>query len=118
MSRYNCVLDFPLTANNLPAQIETTLASQHLDLVFKGGQEYWVAREPAGTASLPHLVTVEVLLASPRNDLWQITCIAQNVALPLQRVNHCFEIFDRLQKALGQLRQAEVLAAGGSHRLH
>lgn len=102
MARYTCSFTLAATNNtNLRQAIAEVLQECNLELVYERA-EYIMARESLGRTSLAKLVAIEVLIDtiySTQTEM-RLTLVAKNEELPLQIDNHCYQIFERINRAI------------------
>jgi hypothetical protein len=67
-------------------------------------EDYVIAREIPGQVSSTKLVTAEVSIGSANasKDAVTLSFVVKNEELPLDRNNHCHQIFDRLRASIEQ----------------
>lgn len=78
-----------------------TLASCDLNLIYEN-EEYLVAKEKPGGVKLDQLATVEVLINPPTvgETSARVDLVVKNEELPLNRDNHCHQIFELVHQAI------------------
>lgn len=111
MARYTCSYTLSATSNSNLRQIITEVLQEcDLELVYERG-EYIMAREIPGRVSLSKLVEVEVLIDTVRSTQAQmrLTLVAKNEELPLQIDNHCYQSFERLNRAIADSQKWQLV---------
>ncbi len=110
MARYTHYFTVAAPPEQFRQTLVDTLSSCNLDIIYST-QDYLMAREVPGGVPFAKLVTVEVLidqLQTPDSQV-RLTCVAKNEELPLQRDNHCYQMFDQVHQAVSQNRTWELL---------
>ncbi|MEO1133485.1 MAG: hypothetical protein AAFX40_12365 [Cyanobacteria bacterium J06639_1] len=103
MARYSCVYHLLGPAERVRDILVGVFDSDRFAQIHDS-PTYWVMREQPGRVPFDQLVTIEFLLdVPPDGELVQMTCIAKNDALSLQRDNHCRQIFEGVESILKQL---------------
>ncbi|MEM6446220.1 MAG: hypothetical protein AAFY57_13465 [Cyanobacteria bacterium J06642_2] len=103
MARYSCVHYVLGPAGRIHDLLVGVFEPERFELIHDS-PNYWVVRELPGQVSFDRLVTLEFLLDSGVDDnRIQVTCIAKNDALSLQRENYCRQVFDSVESIIKQL---------------
>ena len=110
MARYPCTFSVAIDLEQLQSSLKEILESGHLEIIYDTG-DYIMARELPNRAPFPKLVTAEVLIdrttATPEEV--RMNLVMKNEELPLQKDNHCRQMFDLIQEALVEYSQWELL---------
>ncbi|WP_017326940.1 hypothetical protein [Synechococcus sp. PCC 7336] len=98
MSRYSHAITLP-NDQEIRSKLKDLLSEQGFNVIYESA-DYIVAREEAGKVSFSRLVTAELFLnrSTADRDYW--SCIVKNEELPLQTINHCQQLFEKLRVAL------------------
>ena len=102
MARYTCTFTVESANNsNLRQSIKEILRSCSLDVIYDQS-EYIMAREIPGKVSLSKLASIEVLIdrTTATETTTQVSLVVKNEELPLQAVNHCYQVFERVNGAI------------------
>lgn len=102
MARYTCSFTVASGNNsNLRQLIKDILLSCSLDVIYNQS-EYIMAREIPGKVSLAKLVSVEVLIdgTTATESATKVSLVVKNEELPLQVANHCYQVFEQVNKAI------------------
>ncbi|MEO0853879.1 MAG: hypothetical protein AAFY15_10320 [Cyanobacteria bacterium J06648_11] len=103
MARYSCVYHLSGSAKRVREILVGVFDSDRF-VQIHDSPAYWVMREQPGRVPFDQLVTIEFLLdVPPEGDRFQLTCIAKNDALTLQRDNHCRHVFDGVESIVKQI---------------
>lgn len=103
MARYSCIYHLSGPAKRIHDVLVGVFDIENFDLIHDS-PNYWVVRELPGRVSFDRLVTIEFMLDSgATGDRVQVTCIAENDELSLQRENHCRQVFAGVESVLEQL---------------
>jgi hypothetical protein len=112
MARYTGLFVVTAPFEHLRQLLTDVLMSCNLDIIYDR-KEYLMAREIPGQVSFSQLVTIEVAIDVPDNSFEDIRMkfVVKNEELPLRRNNHCYQMFQTLNKAISdyqywQLREA------------
>lgn len=110
MARYTRSLTVAAALSDLEEQITAVLTACNFDVVLQR-EDYIMAREIPGQVPFARLVMVEVLVDRTRaTDVdTHLTFIAKNEELPLQRNNHCHQVYQCLNQAILDHRGWSVL---------
>lgn len=119
MARYTHDLTVAVPLSHLYEQVKAVLKSCDLEILYFK-EDYLMAREAPGNVSFAKLVTVEVLVDSTRvtSDEASLSVVVKNEELPLQADNHCFQIYQKVNKAIADnkgwnLVRSTVMTAAG-----
>jgi hypothetical protein len=98
MSRYICHFLVGLSPDRLRLSLQKLLAVGRLETVHEG-RDYIMAREIPGLVPFAKLVTVEVSIdiTTSTPDAVKLSFLVRNEELPLNRDNHCRQVFDVLR---------------------
>lgn len=101
MARYTNLLTVPPQNSGLRDSIVSSLESCGLNMVYEA-TDYLVAKEKPGQVSLSQLTTIEVLINPPTNriDSARVNLVVKNEELPLNRNNHCQQVFEAVNQAI------------------
>jgi hypothetical protein len=112
MARYTCLFTVEVPVTNLQLLLIEILESCNLDIIYDTG-DYMMAREVPGQVSFSKLVTVEVLIdksvASDREI--RMNFVIKNEELPLQRDNHCHQMYELVSRAVSENRHWQLIEA-------
>lgn len=110
MARYTCSFAVTASSSHLPESLIEILESCNFDIMHVTG-DFLMARERPGQVSFAKLVSVEVLIdkviSNPNEQ--RMHFVVKNEELPLQRDNHCKQLFDLLLQSLIQHDQWHLL---------
>lgn len=75
-----------------------------LSMVY-ANHDYFVAKEKPGHVSLSKLTTIEVMISPPTCsfDAAKVNLVVKNEELPLQTDNHCHQVFETVNQAIGAM---------------
>jgi hypothetical protein len=103
MSRYICHYFVQLSPQSIRAPLKQLMESCQMEMIYET-EDYMMAREIPGQVSFAKLVTAEVLIditnATPESVT--LSFVVKNEELPLNRHNHCRQMFDLLRVTLKQ----------------
>jgi hypothetical protein len=101
MARYIRSLTVAVPVSCLHQQLADTLQSCDFQILYTT-EGYLIARETPGNIPFAKLVTVEVLIDSTRatDAKTHLNFVIKNEELPLQANNHCFQMYQRVNQAL------------------
>jgi hypothetical protein len=110
MARYTCFFTVAVPLNNLRQLLVQTLEDCDFDIIYDTG-DYLMAREVPGQVSFSKLVTVEVLIdkTTATDEAIRMNLVMKNEELPLQVDNHCHKMFDRVNQAILENRQWQMI---------
>lgn len=110
MARYTCSYLVKVPLNQLQPLLSEILHSCNFDPIYHT-MDYMMARETPGQVIFSKLVTVEVLIDSTTatQDEVKINLVVKNEELPLQFDNRCRQLFDRVQQAIAQNHQWQLV---------
>lgn len=110
MARYTCsfIVSVPLE-RLLPTLIEV-LTSCNFDIIYDTG-DYLMAREIPGQIAFAKLVTVEALIdrTTATDEEVRMNFVIKNEELPLQVDNHCHQMFYKVNSAIANNRQWQLV---------
>lgn len=103
MARYTCFFTVALPIDNLRQSLVEILESCNFDMIYDTG-DYMMAREVPGRVPFGKLVTVELLIDKTKATATelQMNLVMKNEELPLQRNNHCRQMFDLVSSSIAQ----------------
>lgn len=116
MARYTSSYTLAVTNNpNLRQAIVEVLKTCGLELIYDR-REYIMARETPGKVALSKLVAVEVLIDTIRSTqaTMRMSLVAKNEELPLQLDNHCYQIFERANRAVADNQKWQLVESVAS----
>jgi hypothetical protein len=101
MARYTHDLTVAVPFSHLYEQVKAVLMACDLEILYFK-EDYMIAREAPGNVPFSKLVTVEVLVDSTRatEETTNLNIVVKNEELPLQAENHCFQIYQKINKAI------------------
>ena len=101
MARYTTLFRAMSSLAQIRQTLADTLASCDLNLIYEN-EEYLVAKEKPGGVKIDQLATVEVLINPPTasEPSARVSLVVKNEELPLNRNNHCHEIFELVHQAI------------------
>jgi hypothetical protein len=101
MARYTHDLTVAVPLSHLYEQVKDVLKSCELEILYFK-EDYLMARETPGNVPFAKLVTVEVLVDSTRatSETTSLNVVVKNEELPLQTDNHCFQVYQRVNRAI------------------
>ncbi|MBD2100502.1 hypothetical protein [Leptolyngbya sp. FACHB-261] len=108
MARYTQYFTVAVPPDRFRQTLVDTLSSCNLDIIYDT-QDYLMAREIPGGVPFAKLVTIEVLIDQTPESKIRLTCVAKNEELPLQRNNHCYQMFDQVNQAVSQNQTWQLL---------
>jgi hypothetical protein len=103
MARYTQDLTVAVPLAQLYQQVTDVLKGCNLEILYFK-EDYLMARETPGNVPFAKLVTVEVLVDSTRatKETTTLTMVVKNEELPLQTQNHCYGIYQKVNKAIAE----------------
>lgn len=101
MARYTRSLRITAPVNCIQPLLVNTLQSCNFETIYTT-DDYLMARETPGDIPFPKLVTVEVLIDNTlaSHDQTHLNFVVKNEELPLQANNHCYQMYNRVSRAL------------------
>ncbi|MCU0532322.1 MAG: hypothetical protein MUD14_00220 [Hydrococcus sp. Prado102] len=110
MARYTCSYRVKVSLDRLRPLLSEILQACYFDLTYQAS-DYMMARETPGKTPFSKLVTVEVLIDSTTatEDEVQVNLVVKNDELPLQKDNHCHQLFELLQEAIAQNQKWKLI---------
>lgn len=110
MARYTRSLTVTAPADYLQPLLVSTLQSCNFETIYTT-DDYLMARETPGEIPFPKLVTVEVLIdnSTTSHDETHLNFVIKNEELPLQANNHCYQMYDRVSRALEDNKHWELV---------
>jgi ribosome-associated translation inhibitor RaiA len=110
MSRYICSYRVKVAPGQLYPLLIEVLESCNFEITYEM-HDYLMARENPGKTTFSKLVTVEVLVDSTTatEDEIQVNLVVKNDELPLQRDNHCHQLFALIQQAIAENQQWKLI---------
>lgn len=110
MARYLCSYIVQVSLDQLHPQIAEILKACNFDVLYEI-TDYMMGRETTGKVPFSKLVTVEVLIdaTTATEQQVQVNFVVKNEELPLQKNNHCQQMFDLVQQAIAQMPQWHLL---------
>jgi hypothetical protein len=111
MARYTCSFIVTLSLEDIYASLVDVLQTCNFDILYQTG-DYLMAREKPGKIPFPQLVTVEALVdrSALANQNTRIDFVVKNEALPLQRDNHCWQMFDQVIQVISDNYQWQLVS--------
>lgn len=115
MARYTCLVTVEASESGIKQPLGQTLESCNFDIIYETG-DYLVAREVPGSVAYSKLVTVEVLIdETPQEERGvRMNFVMKNEELPLHSNNHCRQMFDRVNQAIAENNQWQLIEAVAS----
>jgi hypothetical protein len=103
MARYTHDLTVAVPFSRLYEQVKDVLKACELEILYFK-EDYLMARETPGNVPFSKLVTVEVLVDSTRatSETANLSVVVKNEELPLQTDNHCFQVYQKINKAIAE----------------
>lgn len=101
MARYTSLFMARVPVETAHQNLVEILRSSGFDVIYETG-EYVMARETPGNVSYAKLVTIEGLIdttTATKSEV-QVKLVAKNEELPLNVDNHCWQLFEKIQKAI------------------
>ncbi len=110
MARYTCLFTIAAPITSLSHSLGELLEDCNLDIIYDTG-DYMMARETPGRVAFPKLVTVEVLIdkTTATDHEIRMNFVIKNEELPLQKDNHCRQIFEMVSQAVSQNRNWQLI---------
>ena len=101
MARYTCSFTVAVPIDRLGQLLVEFLQACNLEIIY-GTADYMMARESPGQVSFAKLVTVEVLIdrTTATDTETRINLVIKNEELPLQVDNHCYQMFELVNRAI------------------
>jgi hypothetical protein len=102
MARYTCSYIVNLCLEDIQTCLKDIFNNCNCNLIYDTA-DYFMARENPGKIHFSRLVTIEVLPdnLNQENKL-RLNFVVKNEELPLQRNNHCQQLFDLLQQIIAE----------------
>lgn len=115
MARYICSYTIAVSLEHLLPSLVEVLKSCDFEIIYDTG-DYIMGREVPGHVAFSRLVTAEVLIdrSTATADEIKMNLVIKNEELPLQRDNHCWQMFDAVQKAIENHGQWKLLESASS----
>lgn len=115
MARYTGLFTVAVSADKFWQLLNEILRSISLNVIYSS-EDYLVARETPGHVPFAKLVTVEVLVDRPSNRSSEVrmNLVVKNEELPLQRDNHCHQLFALLNQAVLENRNWRLIESAAS----
>lgn len=115
MARYTSLFVIAVNIDNLKPLLTDLLQTCNLEITYDTG-DYMMAREIPGRVPFTKLVTVEVLIdrSADTEDTVRMNFVVKNEELPLQKDNHCRQMFDLLGEEVAETRQWQILEVAAS----
>lgn len=112
MARYTGLFKIAASVSSLQQLLSEILESCNFNIVYQTG-DYLMAREKPGKVAYHQLVTVEVLVdkTTATDKAVQMQLVMKNEELPLQVDNHCCQTYNRVNQAILDARQWELIEA-------
>lgn len=112
MARYTHNLTVALPKAKVQDELATALRACDLEVLHQDN-DYLVAREVPGRSGLAQLVTVEVLIndVPVEPEITRLNVVLKNEELPLNRNNHCSQIYQQVRQALTESRNWELIGS-------
>ncbi|MCG9893822.1 MAG: hypothetical protein MH252_22460 [Thermosynechococcaceae cyanobacterium MS004] len=103
MARYTHDLIVAVPLSHFYEQVKDVLKSCDLEVIYFK-EDYLIAREAPGNVPFAKLVTIEILVDSTRAkaEATHFSVVVKNEELPLQTDNHCFQIYQKINKAIAE----------------
>ncbi|MEM1370459.1 MAG: hypothetical protein AAGG02_21160 [Cyanobacteria bacterium P01_H01_bin.15] len=111
MARYTCTYLASVHDPSLEKTLVQILQASDCELIYQIS-DYLMGRENPGQVKFAQLATVEILLDQTRakEDIMQVHFVVKNEELPLQRNNHCQQMFERVQANVAELSSLNLMA--------
>ncbi|AKG24679.1 hypothetical protein [Calothrix sp. 336/3] len=105
MARYTCSFVLSITIEELQPLLVGLLQDCGLDVQYYS-RDYIMAREIPGSVTFSKLVTVEALIESSTatDTETRMAIVIKNEELPLQRDNHCRQLFELVREQIENSR--------------
>ncbi|MGH8001248.1 MAG: hypothetical protein ACREPR_17945 [Brasilonema sp.] len=105
MARYTCSFILSVPIDQLQSLLVELLQDCQFEVQYYTS-DYILAREFLGSVPISKLVTVEVLIdKSTATDIeTRMSIVIKNEELPLQKDNHCRQIFEYVKQAIENCR--------------
>ncbi len=112
MARYTCSYLVNIAPDRLPIVLSDILQACEFEVTYQIA-DYMMAREIPGKVAFAKLVTVEILIDGTRakNQEIPVTWVVKNDELPLHLDNHCRQLFGKIQAAIGNNPQWQLVAS-------
>jgi len=103
MCRYVCDFLVNLSPHDVRSPLKKLVEGCGLETVYDI-EDYFMAREIPGRVSFAKLVTAEVLIdvTTATQSAVKLSFVVKNEELPLNRHNHCRQVFDLLRLTITQ----------------
>ncbi|ARV61965.1 hypothetical protein BZZ01_28070 [Nostocales cyanobacterium HT-58-2] len=110
MARYTCSFILSVPIDQLQPLLIELLQDCSLDVQYYTA-DYIMAREIPGNVSFSKLVTVEALVdkSTATEAETRMSIVIKNEELPLQRDNHCRQMFDYVKQAIEDCRHWHLI---------
>ena len=110
MARYTCSFTVAVSVDHLRQLLVEFLHACNLEIIYDTG-DYMMARESPGQVSFTKLVTVEVLIdrTTATDTETRINLVIKNEELPLQVDNHCYQMFELVNRAITENRNWQLV---------
>jgi hypothetical protein len=105
MARYTCSFILSVPLDQLQPLLVELLQDCNLDVQYYTA-DYIMAREILGHVSFSKMVTVEALIdkSTATETETRMSIVIKNEELPLQRDNHCRQMFEYIKQAIENCR--------------
>ncbi|NER37758.1 MAG: hypothetical protein F6J93_27985 [Oscillatoria sp. SIO1A7] len=113
MARYTGLFVIAVNIDNLRPLLIDLLNDCRLEITYDAG-DYMMAREVPGEVPFTKLVNVEVALDISDEERARMNFVVKNEELPLQKDNHCRQMFELLREEIAQTRQWQLLEIAAS----
>ena len=110
MARYTCSYIAKVPFAKLQPSLVEILHACNFETVYQTS-DYLMAQEAPGQVPFAQLVTVEVLIDTTMatEEATQVNFVVKNEELPLQRHNHCRQMFDSVRQAIAEDRHWQLV---------
>jgi len=115
MARYICSFTVAASLEHLLPSLIEVLKSCNFEIIYDTG-DYIMGREVPGRVAFSKLVTAEALIdrtTATANEI-KMSLVIKNEELPLQRDNHCRQMFNTLQRAIENYEEWKLLESASS----
>ncbi|MEC4806648.1 MAG: hypothetical protein SAJ12_19885 [Jaaginema sp. PMC 1079.18] len=115
MARYICSFTVAVTLEDLLPSLNEVLKACNFEVIYDTA-DYLMGREVPGDVSFSRLATAEVLIdrTTATTDGVRLNLVVKNEELPLQHDNHCRQMFNKLQQAIVDSGQWQLLESASS----
>ena len=116
MARYTGLFVIAVNIDSLRPLLIDLLNDCRLEITYDDG-DYMMAREAQEeTREIPFrkLVNVEVAIDISNEETVRMSFVVKNEELPLQKNNHCRQMFELLRDEIAQTRQWQLLEIAAS----